>query len=115
MLAPNPIRLLYMSPAYEEIFGKPRPEPNENTNPWTGLIHPEDEEAATEAFSVRPRAFPWSMNIASSARMVRSTGFTRARIPSTIPMAPSTAWSASPRTSLAGDRRNRSFEPRTIN
>jgi diguanylate cyclase (GGDEF)-like protein/PAS domain S-box-containing protein len=37
-------RTLYMSPAYERIWGRPSSEVNERSLPWADAIHPEDRE-----------------------------------------------------------------------
>jgi diguanylate cyclase (GGDEF)-like protein/PAS domain S-box-containing protein len=35
-------RMLYVSPAYESIWGRPRPGPDANTRAWFDTVHPED-------------------------------------------------------------------------
>ena len=47
---PNPIRATYVSPAYEEIWGRPVQDVYARPDGWIKAIHPEDQEAATSVF-----------------------------------------------------------------
>jgi PAS domain S-box-containing protein len=48
---PDPPRLTYLSPAYEEIWGRPRQEAYERADAWIDTIHPDDRERAIDLFS----------------------------------------------------------------
>ncbi|HET7213278.1 MAG TPA: PAS domain S-box protein [Terriglobia bacterium] len=47
---PEPVRVIYVSPAYEEIWGRPRQEVYDRPAAWVESIHPEDVEAAVRTF-----------------------------------------------------------------
>jgi len=46
-------RALYISPAYEEIWGRPRQELYENPRAWQEALHPDDRRRVTENFERR--------------------------------------------------------------
>jgi two-component system sensor histidine kinase/response regulator len=48
---PDPPRIVYMSPAYEEVWGRPRKEAYERAEAWIEAVHPEDREQALALFS----------------------------------------------------------------
>jgi PAS domain S-box-containing protein len=48
---PDPPRLTYLSPAYEEVWGRPRQEAYERADAWIDTIHPDDRERAIDLFS----------------------------------------------------------------
>jgi PAS domain S-box-containing protein len=48
---PAPARLIYLSPAYEEIWGRPRQEAYERPDAWIDTIHSEDRERASSLFT----------------------------------------------------------------
>ena len=47
---PDPIRVIYVSPAYDEILGRPRQDVYLHFDEWAKAIHPEDREAARCVF-----------------------------------------------------------------
>ncbi|HEV2494415.1 MAG TPA: PAS domain S-box protein [Terriglobia bacterium] len=47
---PDPVRALYVSPAYEEIWGRPRQEIYDRASAWIDSIHPDDRERTTQVF-----------------------------------------------------------------
>ena len=47
---PDPIRVTYVSPAYEEIWGRPVQDVYARPDEWIKAIHPEDQEAAASFF-----------------------------------------------------------------
>ena len=47
----DPVRLAYLSPAYEEIWGRPRQEAYGRADAWIDSIHPEDRETAVSLFT----------------------------------------------------------------
>jgi PAS domain S-box-containing protein len=48
---PDPVHLTYLSPAYEEIWGRPRREAYDRPDAWIDSIHPEDRERAVDLFT----------------------------------------------------------------
>ena len=46
----RPLRLIYMSPAYEEIFGRSREEVYERPESWLEAVHPEDDERVKDFY-----------------------------------------------------------------
>ena len=46
----DPVRVVYMSPAYEEIWGRPCREIYERPDAWLESVHPEDRERMTDFF-----------------------------------------------------------------
>src|SRR5229473_3093155 len=42
ILTPNPLRMAYISPAYEEVFGRPCQELYDRADAWIDSVHPED-------------------------------------------------------------------------
>jgi PAS domain S-box-containing protein len=47
---PDPIRTVYISPAYDEIWGRPRQELYDRPSAWIESVHAEDRERATGVF-----------------------------------------------------------------
>jgi PAS domain S-box-containing protein len=47
---PEPARLTYLSPAYEEIWGRPRQEAYDRPDAWIDVIHPDDREQGVKLF-----------------------------------------------------------------
>jgi PAS domain S-box-containing protein len=48
---PDPVHLTYLSPAYEEIWGRPRRDAYDRPDAWIDSIHPEDRERAVDLFT----------------------------------------------------------------
>jgi PAS domain S-box-containing protein len=48
---PEPVRVTYLSPAYEEIWGRSRQDVYDRTNAWIESICPEDREQALATFA----------------------------------------------------------------
>lgn len=48
---PEPVRVLYLSPAYEEIWGRPRQEVYDRATAWIESIHPEDRDRVLRVFA----------------------------------------------------------------
>ncbi|MGB6876200.1 MAG: ATP-binding protein [Silvibacterium sp.] len=76
----EPMRLSYLSPAYEEVWGRPRQEAYERPDAWIDAIHPEDRE---RAFSLFTRSYQGERAHAeyrvvrpdSSVRFIRARAF----------------------------------------
>jgi PAS domain S-box-containing protein len=49
-MALDPLRMTYISPAYDEIWGRPGKELYENPAAWMNAIHPHDQERVRVAF-----------------------------------------------------------------
>jgi PAS domain S-box-containing protein len=50
VLTPEPVRVTYVSPAYEEIWGRSRKEVYERPAAWIESVHPEDREGVGSFF-----------------------------------------------------------------
>jgi two-component system, sensor histidine kinase and response regulator len=70
---PNPLRITYVSPAYEEIWGKPRKELYQRPQAWIDSIHPDDRQAATAVFLQGMRGQPTD----NEYRIIRPDGSLR--------------------------------------
>jgi diguanylate cyclase (GGDEF)-like protein/PAS domain S-box-containing protein len=46
ILIPDPVKFAYVSPAYDEIWGRPRPELYDRPTAWMDPVHPEDRARA---------------------------------------------------------------------
>jgi diguanylate cyclase (GGDEF)-like protein/PAS domain S-box-containing protein len=66
-------RAIYVSPAYDEIWGRPRQEIYERLAAWTDAIHPDDREQAMATFGQSPQGAPTG----SEYRVVRPDGSLR--------------------------------------
>ncbi len=51
VVEPEPLRMAYLSPAYEEIWGRPRQEVYDRPAAWVESIHPEDRENVSADFA----------------------------------------------------------------
>src|SRR5689334_11152638 len=70
---PEPVRVMYVSPAYEEIWGRSRAEVYQRPAAWIESILPEDRERAIEVFSQQQLGEPTRMEY----RIVRPDGSMR--------------------------------------
>jgi two-component system sensor histidine kinase/response regulator len=52
VVTPEPIRVAYLSPGYEEIWGRPRQEAYDRATAWIESVHP-DERAGVSSFFAR--------------------------------------------------------------
>jgi diguanylate cyclase (GGDEF)-like protein/PAS domain S-box-containing protein len=73
-------RTLYLSPAFEEIWGRTRESVYANTDAWTDAIHPEDRAATYESYAKGMSAgrFEYEYRIVrpdGSVRWIESRGF----------------------------------------
>jgi diguanylate cyclase (GGDEF)-like protein/PAS domain S-box-containing protein len=50
VLTPEPLTVVYISPMYEEIWGRPRQELYDRAAAWIESVHPEDRERVTGVF-----------------------------------------------------------------
>jgi PAS domain-containing protein len=48
---PEPVRMVYLSPAYEEIWGRPRQEAYDRPAAWIDSVHPEDRAGVGSFFA----------------------------------------------------------------
>ena len=51
VVEPEPLRMAYLSPAYEEIWGRPRQEAYDRPAAWMESVHPEDRETVSADFA----------------------------------------------------------------
>ena len=51
VVEPEPLRMAYLSPAYEEIWGRPRQEVYDRPAAWIESVHPEDREDVGAVFA----------------------------------------------------------------
>jgi diguanylate cyclase (GGDEF)-like protein/PAS domain S-box-containing protein len=66
-------RTLYVSPAYEEVWGRPRQEVYERLTAWSESIHPEDHEQVLRVYTQPPKDMVTNMVY----RIVRPDGSLR--------------------------------------
>lgn len=59
---PEPTRIMYVSPAYERIWGRPRDLLYSKPDAWVEAIVPEDRERAAEIFRTSQRGLPTDMD-----------------------------------------------------
>jgi two-component system sensor histidine kinase/response regulator len=52
---PEPAGIIYLSPAYETIWGRPRQEVYRRREAWLDAVHPDDRAAATQHFAQTSR------------------------------------------------------------
>jgi PAS domain S-box-containing protein len=50
ILTPNPPKMVYVSPAYEEVFGRPCQELYDHADAWIDSVHPEDRHQVISVF-----------------------------------------------------------------
>ena len=50
IMTPDPPRMAYISPAYEEVAGRPRQELYDRADAWTDFVHPEDRHHVVDVF-----------------------------------------------------------------
>lgn len=58
VLSVRPSRTIYLSPAYEDIFGRPRPSDDRLADPLSSAIHPDDRASTSEGFSRATQGIP---------------------------------------------------------
>jgi PAS domain S-box-containing protein len=73
MLTPDYRELIYVSPAYEEVWGRSIEKIHENPADWLQAIHPEDRERVESNFYRRAEGAGWT----EEYRIVRSDGTQR--------------------------------------
>ncbi len=71
--APEPVRITYLSPTYDEIWGRPRQEVLDSPTAWVDSIHPEDREQACKIFAQAHRGVATDLEY----RIVRPDGSLR--------------------------------------
>jgi PAS domain S-box-containing protein len=69
----EPVRTVYISPAYEQIFGRPCRELYERAAAWMESVHPEDRERAGTAFAQCTQGMPAELDF----RIIRPDGSVR--------------------------------------
>ena len=73
ILTLNPPRMAYISPAYEEVAGRPRQELYDRADAWIDLVHPEDRHQVVDVFEQSLRGVETAMEY----RMRRPDGSVR--------------------------------------
>src|ERR1700730_10082045 len=73
IITPDPPRMAYISPAYEEVAGRPRQELYCCVDAWIDLVHPEDRQQVVDVFEQSLRGVATSMEY----RMRRPDGSVR--------------------------------------
>jgi len=51
VVTPEPLRVAYVSPAYEKIWGRPRQEVYDRASAWIESVHPDERAAAADFFA----------------------------------------------------------------
>lgn len=69
----DPLRITYISPAYEQIWGRPRQELYDRTEAWVEATHPEDRDQATSVYARAQQGEATDIEF----RIVRPDGFMR--------------------------------------
>jgi diguanylate cyclase (GGDEF)-like protein/PAS domain S-box-containing protein len=73
VLESEPVRMAYLSPAYEEIWGRPRQETYDRPTAWMDSVHPEDLEAVGSFYARSLRGIQSEMTF----RILRPDGSAR--------------------------------------
>jgi PAS domain S-box-containing protein len=73
VVEPEPLRIAYLSPAYEEIWGRPRQEAYDRAAAWIESVHPEDREGVSTDFARSMQG----LRGGTTYRMVRPDGSVR--------------------------------------
>ena len=73
VLTPDPPRMAYISPAYEEVFGRPRQELYGQADAWIDSVHPQDRSHVVRVLEQSMRGVATDMEY----RLVRSDGSVR--------------------------------------
>ena len=73
IMTPDPPRMAYISPAYEEVAGRPRQELYDRADAWIDLVHPEDRHQVVDVFEQSLRGVATAMEY----RMRRPDGSVR--------------------------------------
>jgi two-component system, sensor histidine kinase and response regulator len=73
IVTPDPLRMAYISPAYEEVFGRPGHELYERADAWIDSVHPEDRDRVLSVFEQSVQGVATAMEY----RLVRLDGSVR--------------------------------------
>jgi diguanylate cyclase (GGDEF)-like protein/PAS domain S-box-containing protein len=73
ILTPHPVQMTYISPAYDEIWGRPRQELYDRPEAWMECIHPEDREYVSGFYAKSSQGVQTEMEY----RVVRPDGSIR--------------------------------------
>ena len=73
IVTPDPLRMTYISPAYEEVFGRPGHELYERADAWIDSVHPEDRDRVLSVFEQSVQGVATAMEY----RLVRLDGSVR--------------------------------------
>ncbi len=102
----NPLRMTYLSPTYEKVWGRPREEAYASPYAWKESVHPEDAPPWSRCWPAAPADLQATLRIASGARTARfATSLPVCSPSSTRRDTSSTVRWASPRTSRCASRR----------
>ena len=81
IVTPNPPRMAYVSPAYEEVFGRPCQELYDRADAWIDSVHPEDRHQVLDVFEQSMRGVATAMEYRLLGPMDQSVGFTHVAFP----------------------------------
>src|ERR1700676_1870655 len=73
IITPDPPRMAYISPAYEDVAGRPRQDLYDRVDAWIDLVHPEDRHQVVDVFEQSLRGVATAMEY----RMRRPDGSVR--------------------------------------
>ncbi len=73
IVTPDPLRMAYISPAYEEVYGRPGHELYERADAWIDSVHPEDRDRVLSVFEQSVQGVATAMEY----RLVRLDGSVR--------------------------------------
>jgi PAS domain-containing protein len=105
MAGPSVTETLYVSPAYERLWGRTRESLRASPTAWIEAIHPDDRARSARSSATARRRATWS--IGSSGRTAPCDGCGTMAIPSSTSAASSSASSGSPRTLRNGRKWSR--------
>ena len=98
MSDPSKNQLLFVSPAYETLWGHTCQSLYESPFSWFEAVHPEDRDRVLQSSLTRQVDGSYDDNIASCGPMARSVGFEIEPFRCAVPPAKFNRWSAWPKT-----------------
>jgi PAS domain S-box-containing protein len=73
IVTPNPPRMAYISPAYEEVMGRPRQDLFDRADAWIDSVHPQDRDRVLSVFEESMQGVATEMEY----RLIRADGTIR--------------------------------------
>jgi PAS domain S-box-containing protein len=92
ILNPESVRITYISPVYDEIWGRSRQELYDRPAAWIESVNADDSERVVASTKAARRGFSQKSNTELRGRMGRFAGYTRGVFPSAMRPASSREW-----------------------